>query len=92
MIGDQLRLQQVILNLLSNALKFTDPGGTIIFALAEEHLEGDKMMLHMQVKDTGCGMSEEYMNRIFQPFEQESALTVRSTAVPVADYPYPKVW
>lgn len=77
LIGDQLRLQQVILNLLSNALKFTDPGGTIIFALAEEHLEGDKMMLHMQVKDTGCGMSEEYMNRIFQPFEQESALTAK---------------
>lgn len=77
LIGDQLRLQQVILNLLSNAYKFTEPGGNIVFKIVEESISSKKIMLHISVQDTGSGMSEEYMSRIFKPFEQETSLTAR---------------
>ena len=75
--GDQLRLQQIILNLLSNAYKFTPKGGSILFKVVQEHLDPQHELLHITVKDSGCGMSEEYMNRIFKPFEQESSLTAK---------------
>ncbi|MDD3137608.1 MAG: ABC transporter substrate binding protein [Lachnospiraceae bacterium] len=77
LVGDQLRVQQIILNLLSNAYKFTDKGGTIQFRIAEESLDERHVMLHFQVQDSGIGMSEAYMDRIFKPFEQETALTAR---------------
>lgn len=77
LIGDQLRVQQVILNLLSNAYKFTEPGGTITFKIAEDKIDESHEKLHILVSDTGCGMNEEYMSRIFRPFEQESALTAK---------------
>lgn len=78
-IGDQLRLQQCILNLLSNAFKFTNPGGSILLGVKEVPAEGQNTKSHMEimVKDSGCGMSKEYMKRIFKPFEQESALTAK---------------
>lgn len=79
--GDQLRLQQIILNLLSNALKFTSRDGEILFAVKEEKIEdkgeNKKLWLHIIVQDTGIGMSEEYKKRIFKPFEQEHALTAK---------------
>ena len=76
--GDQLRLQQIILNLLSNALKFTDKGGKIVFGVREDVNEaGTNLHLHLTVSDTGCGMSKEYMKRIFKPFEQATALTAK---------------
>lgn len=77
LVGDQLRIQQVILNLLSNAFKFTEPGGQITFRIAEEKIDETNIKLHMEVKDTGSGMSAEYMSRIFKPFEQENALTAK---------------
>lgn len=77
LVGDQLRIQQIILNLLSNALKFTEPDGSITFSMREEQTETDEIRLYIGVEDTGCGMSEEYMKRIFKPFEQESALTAK---------------
>ena len=77
LVGDQLRIQQVILNLLSNAVKFTDAGGAITFAVNEEPLSDKRVMLNISVSDTGCGMSEEFMGRIFKPFEQETALTAK---------------
>ncbi|MDD4371068.1 MAG: response regulator [Anaerostipes sp.] len=77
LVGDQLRIQQIILNLLSNAVKFTSRGGEIIFALSEDNISGKNLDLHIHIMDTGAGMSKEYMNRIFQPFEQEHALTAK---------------
>ncbi|NCC43098.1 MAG: transporter substrate-binding domain-containing protein [Clostridia bacterium] len=77
LIGDQLRLQQIILNLLSNALKFTEAGGQITFSMAEQITSSTQLTLCVKVEDTGCGISEEYMERIFKPFEQESALTAK---------------
>ena len=77
LIGDQLRIQQIILNLLSNSVKFTQEGGTVTFSLEEYDIKSEKLMLKIIVSDTGCGMSEEYMDRIFKPFEQETALTAK---------------
>lgn len=71
--GDQLRLNQVLMNLISNAIKFTDSGGSVRVSLNVRPAEGNRDSLEFVVEDTGIGMSEEYLDHIFQPFEQESA-------------------
>lgn len=70
-IGDQLRLNQVLMNLLSNALKYTHRGGRI--ALRVKVLSEDKetSMLCFEVEDNGIGMSKEFLERLYHPFEQE---------------------
>lgn len=75
LIGDGLRLNQIALNLLSNALKFTPAGGKVALEVGERYLDNGKLRLTIAVKDTGCGMSEEMVSRLFLPFEQESAKT-----------------
>lgn len=76
-VGDQLRLSQILLNLLSNALKFTEKGGKIKVKVTQRHINQDKIFLNFSVSDTGCGMNEEYMKRIFKPFEQEKDTTAK---------------
>ena len=75
-VGDELRISQVIINFLSNAVKFTSQG--------EVSVTFRQMMLHegvvdlmVSVHDTGIGMSPEFINRIFRPFEQESINTAK---------------
>lgn len=70
-IGDPLRLKQILMNLLSNALKFTPSGGRIEINIREEKRTNGFAVIGFQVRDTGIGMSEEFQERIFQPFEQE---------------------
>lgn len=74
---DKIRLNQVLLNLLSNAIKFTPPGGTVSVRVSQLHsaLEG-KGRYELRVKDTGIGMSSEFAERIFNPFERERTSTV----------------
>lgn len=70
-IGDELRLKQVLTNLLSNAYKFTDNGGTIVVAVEESVGSGDDTAkLRFSVKDNGMGISKENQERIFSSFEQ----------------------
>lgn len=76
LIGDQLRINQILLNLISNAYKFTPSGGEILVK-ASEKVQEDKVLLELQVKDTGEGMSQEMQERLFKPFEQESADTAQ---------------
>ncbi|MDD3411107.1 MAG: response regulator [Eubacteriales bacterium] len=76
--GDSLRLNQILLNLLSNAVKFTPEGGEVKLLIEQAGVHEDKVHLRFTVSDTGIGMSKEYMSRLFQPFEQESAATARS--------------
>ena len=76
LIGDPTRLRQVLLNLGSNAVKFTDTG-SVTLGLRAEPLEGDKLRLHGWVKDSGIGLSREQMDRLFQPFTQGDASTTR---------------
>lgn len=72
-LGDPLRLNQVLMNLLSNAIKFTGEGGSVRLQLDVTSLEAEMDSLVFVVEDTGIGMSEDYLEHIFQPFEQESA-------------------
>ena len=78
-IGDSVRLRQVFINLLSNAVKYTPSGGTITLDLRE--LPGDKadqMKLKITVSDTGYGMSQEFVQHIFEPFTRaENSTTNR---------------
>lgn len=78
-VGDQLRLNQILMNLLSNAVKFTPENGVITFQITQLNPETDENEAYLQfeVSDTGIGMSEEYLSRLFQPFEQESAVTAK---------------
>ncbi|MEB3884631.1 ATP-binding protein [Lyngbya sp. CCY1209] len=71
-IGDEKRLRQVLINLIGNAIKFTDSGGVTLNVEASDNLDPDSQMvtLRFQVQDTGIGMTPEQLDRIFQPFEQ----------------------
>lgn len=71
LIGDSLRLNQVLLNLLSNALKFTPKGGSIRMEIRQMLKKDGKIRLRFTVSDTGIGMSSAFMERLFVPFEQE---------------------
>ena len=74
---DKTRLNQVLLNLLSNAMKFTMPGGTISLRIAQLPNESsEKGLYEIRVKDTGIGMSQEFTERIFESFEREHSSTV----------------
>lgn len=69
-IGDKMRLQQVLTNLLSNACKFTDCGGSIRLAIEEQSRTGQLAAIRFSVKDTGIGIRSEDAERIFSAFEQ----------------------
>jgi signal transduction histidine kinase/CheY-like chemotaxis protein len=71
-IGDSLRLRQVLINLLGNAVKFTPELGRIGFSVANRGSEGGRTLIGFSVTDTGIGISEGALATIFQPFEQES--------------------
>jgi signal transduction histidine kinase/CheY-like chemotaxis protein len=77
LVGDELRLNQVLMNLLSNAIKFTPAQGHITLWVQQTGLAPSKVHLRFIVKDTGCGMSQELLSRLFQPFEQGGADTAR---------------
>ncbi len=72
-IGDDMKLRQVMINILGNAVKFTPEGGTVSFSVEETaHFDG-KTTLCLTVSDTGIGMSKEYLPRLFDPFSQEDS-------------------
>lgn len=77
-LGDTLRIKQILMNLLSNALKFTGSGGTVQLEVFEKKRTRESAYMCFIVRDTGVGMSEEFMNRIYQPFEQESKEAARN--------------
>ena len=74
--GDELRISQVIINFLSNAVKFTSQG-EIIVTFRQMMLRDGKVDLMVRVHDTGIGMKAEFISRIFRPFEQEDTSTTR---------------
>ena len=74
---DKTRINQVLLNLLSNAIKFTPSGGTISVRISQVHNAPEgKGLYEIRVKDTGIGMSAEFAEHIFEPFERERTSTV----------------
>ncbi|MGN0366143.1 MAG: response regulator [Suilimivivens sp.] len=74
---DKTRLNQVLMNLISNAIKFTPAGGTISIRVSQipQPIEG-KGLYEIRVKDSGIGMSQEFAQKIFDPFERERTSTV----------------
>ena len=74
---DKLHLNQVLLNLLSNAIKFTPPGGSVSLMIKQKPSAPTGYgSYELRVKDTGIGMSEEFAQHIFEPFERERTSTV----------------
>jgi len=71
-IGDSLRLNQVLSNLLSNALKFTPAKGMIKLRVSKTGEDQENVYLRFEVIDTGCGIAEENYDKIFESFEQEN--------------------
>ncbi|MBR1750761.1 MAG: response regulator [Ruminococcus sp.] len=76
-VGDELRFNQIMLNLISNALKFTPSGGSITLTVSQEQ-NGGQLFVGISVRDTGEGMDQQMKERLFKPFEQESALTAKN--------------
>jgi signal transduction histidine kinase len=85
-IGDRDRVLQILANLLSNAVKFTEPGGTIRLEVADDetppdvrHLQSAARWVALRVRDSGIGIHDDHMDRIFSPFVQaEQGHTRRS--------------
>ncbi|MDE7157972.1 MAG: response regulator [Clostridiales bacterium] len=76
-ICDKLRLNQVLLNLLSNAMKYTRPGGTVsVRVIQKADAPEGHATYEFSVKDTGIGMSKEFLKHVFEPFEREQTTTV----------------
>lgn len=74
---DKTRLNQILLNLISNAIKFTPTGGTVSIRLLQlDNAPEGKGVYEIRVKDTGIGMSTEFAEKLFSPFEREHSSTV----------------
>ncbi len=76
LIGDSLRLSQVLRNLISNAIKFTTQGEIFVKCQLEK-LDENVVTLRFEVKDSGIGMTEEQVNKLFVPFTQADSSTTR---------------
>ena len=72
-IGDSMKLRQVLINILGNAVKFTPEGGMVSFIIEDVNRLNNQATLRFTIRDTGIGMSEEFLPRIFDAFSQEDA-------------------
>ena len=72
-IGDDMKLKQVMINILGNAVKFTPAPGSVTFTVEQPQQFEDHCTLRFTVKDTGIGMSKEYIPKIFEAFSQENS-------------------
>lgn len=72
LLGDEVRLSQVLMNILSNAVKFTPEGGCITLKVNEVvYASGEAAVLTVSIADTGCGMTKEFADHVFDAFTQE---------------------
>ena len=72
-IGDDMKLKQVLINILSNAIKFTDAPGSVSLSVERTAVYGDHSTLRLTVKDTGIGMDKSFLPKIFDTFTQEDS-------------------
>ena len=72
-IGDETKLKEVLINILSNAIKFTDAPGSITLTVEKTASYHDQSTLRFCIKDTGIGMDPDYIPKIFDPFSQEDS-------------------
>lgn len=71
LVGDSLRLRQIYINILSNAVKYTEDGGCVWIKVAQEQIDDESVRLEFQVRDNGIGMTPEFLKTIFDPFSRE---------------------
>ncbi|SNU05828.1 PAS domain S-box-containing protein [Lachnospiraceae bacterium] len=71
-IGDDMKLKQVLINILSNAIKFTDAPGEVTMVVERVAVYEDKSTIKFLIKDTGIGMDESFIPKVFDTFEQEN--------------------
>ena len=76
--ADRSRLAQICINLLSNSIKYTEEGGDVRFVFASEKIDGKYARIAITIEDTGIGMSEEFLERAFEPFAQEETSDTRN--------------
>ncbi len=74
-IGDAMKLQQVLINILSNGIKFTKDGGKVTFSVQEKSRREKDVTMRFIINDTGIGIEEEFIQKMFDPFMQESSGT-----------------
>lgn len=72
LFGDDLHFRQILINILSNAVKFTPEGGKIWFRIREKEVQGAQAIFMFEIEDTGIGMKPEFIKDIFKPFCQEA--------------------
>ncbi|MCR4797110.1 MAG: response regulator, partial [Lachnospiraceae bacterium] len=77
LFGDDLRISQIIVNLLSNAVKYTHEG-TVTLSMRVADISGEHVLLHVEVKDTGIGIRQEDMKKLFESFERLDVIINRS--------------
>ncbi len=73
LIGDELHLRQILINILGNSVKFTPDGGKIYFRIRETDCADGKAHFHFEIEDTGIGMKQEFLQHIWEPFSQEDS-------------------
>ncbi len=76
-LGDAVRLKQVVFNLISNAIKFTDPGGKVFLETENAICENQKLHCSFSISDTGIGLSPEQMEKLFSAFSQADNTVTR---------------
>lgn len=76
-VGDRMRLSQIVINFISNALKFTESGGNVAVTIREMYRSDGSVSYMLRVRDTGKGMDPRYISKIFKPFEQEDRTIAR---------------
>jgi signal transduction histidine kinase len=88
LVGDALRLQQVLVNLAGNAIKFTERGAVSVLV---QRASNSPLMLRFSVRDTGIGMNKEQLARLFSPFTQGDYRLRGASAAPVSDWSFPGI-
>jgi len=80
-MADKVRLRQIALNILSNAVKYTPKGGKVTYESLAEPLDDKRLSFTMKVTDTGIGMSGEFLTKVFEEFSQETDNPYREKAM-----------
>ncbi|PNV61592.1 hypothetical protein C0033_13505 [Clostridium sp. chh4-2] len=83
-MGDEAKIERILMNLMSNAIKFTDSGDTILLAAGLSGFSNGKEVISFTVKDSGVGIAPEMFDKIFEPFERGSTREGTGLGLPIA--------